>query len=51
MQKSTVQVGEKMSLSAFLIDLTCWWSQSGLADLEKTPNSCMFVYGRFFTQF
>ena len=34
MQKSTV-FGEKMILSAFLIELKCIWLQSGLADLEK----------------
>ena len=27
--------GEKMILSAFLIDFKCMWLQSGLADLEK----------------
>ena len=27
--------GEKMILSAFLIELRCRWLQSGLADLEK----------------
>ena len=38
-----------MILSAFLIDLKCRWLQSGLADLEKkTPNTCIFAYGRFF---
>ena len=40
-----------MILSAFLIDLMCRWLQSGLADLEKTPNVCISAYGRFFTHF
>ena len=35
-----------MILSAFLINLKCRWLQSG-----KTPNTCIFAYGRFFTQF
>ena len=34
MRKSTV-FGEKMILSAFLIDLKCRRLQSGLSDLEK----------------
>ena len=37
--------GEKMILSAFLINLKCWWLQSGLADFEKhqTPASLLMV--------
>ena len=43
--------GEKMILSAFLIEFKCMWLLSGLADLEKTPNTCIFAYGRSFTHF
>ena len=34
-----------MILSAFLIDLKCWWLQSGLADSEKhqTPALSLMV--------
>ena len=40
-----------MILSEFLSDLKCRWLQSGLADLEKKPNTCNFAYGKFFTHF
>ena len=34
-----------MILSAFLIDLKCWWLQSGLVDFEKhqTPAFLLMV--------
>ena len=43
MQKTTVL--EKKKLSAFLIDLKCWWLQSGLVDFEKhqTPAFLLMV--------
>ena len=36
-----------MILSAFLTDSKCRWLHPGLADMEKTPNSCIFAYGKY----
>ena len=47
MQKSTV-LEKKNDFERILIDLKCMWLQSGLG---KTPNTCIFAYGRFFTLF
>ena len=49
MQKSTVL--EKNDLSAFLIDLKCWWLLSGLADFEKQKASALLLMVDFFTHF
>ena len=43
-------LGEKMILSAFLIELRCRWLQSGLAAFEKHQTR-IFAYGRFFKHF
>ena len=40
-----------MILSAFLINLTCMWLQSGLADLEKHQTLAFLLMVDFFTHF
>ena len=46
MQKSTF-FGEKIILSAFLIDLKCKWLQSGLADSEKHQTLAFLLMVEF----